>query len=188
MNTTLPQVREYALHTFEPDDWVELRTINAEKRVRKFWTRARDLSGLVPEFERLNRAGFNIYIGPNPRTGQGQSGDASVSICRCLFLDFDGIEPGDGCGRWDFVEARIEAAQLPMPTMTIFSGHGIHCYWRLDEPLSPDRWQTVQRKLIATLGADRACSNPERLLRLPGFLNHKLELSVECFQMFVGTP
>lgn len=182
--TTVEQVQVYAACVFEPRDIMEIRAITSGGRVRKFWRTAQDLPGLGPELEHLNRQGYNIYAGPNPRKGEGLSGDENVVVCRCLFTDFDKVEPGDGCGIWEFVEPRIEAAGLPMPTLVVFSGHGIHTYWRLSEPLEPDRWTGVQSRLIATLGSDPACKNLERVMRLPGFLNVKKAPHADCFTLF----
>jgi len=182
--TAAEQVKEYRDHTFELGDIVELRAIASGGRVSKFWKQADDLLELVPELQRLNRAKFNIYIAPNPRKAEGLSGDVNVLLCRCLFADFDGVEPGDGCGVYEFIEPRIEAAGLPLPTMTIFSGHGCHCYWRLEEPITVERWQPLQERLIAALGSDKACKNPERFLRLPGFENHKFKTPADCFTRY----
>lgn len=184
--TTIEQIRLYVACVFEPMDIVEVRAIASGGRVRKFWRNAQDLPGLVPELERLNGQGYNVYCGPNSRRTKGLSGDANVLFCRTLFVDFDGVEPGDGCGVWEFIEPRIEGAGLPMPTLAVFSGHGIHVYWRLTEAITPDRWRAVQERLIATLGADPACKNPERLMRLPGFSNRKYKPFVDCFTMFAG--
>lgn len=178
------QVRQHVGYVLEPGDIVEVRAITNGGRVRKFWRAARDLPGLVPDLERLNRQGFNIYAGPNPRRGEGLSCDDNVAVCRCLFADFDKIEPGDGCGIWEFVTPRIEAAGLPMPTLAVFSGHGIHTYWRLSDPLAPDHWRELQSRLIVTLGSDPACSNPERVMRLPGFKNVKKTPHIDCFIIF----
>ena len=163
---------------------MEVRAVASGGRVRKFWRIAQDLPGLAPELARLNCQGYNIYVGPNPRKGERLSGDAHVGPCRCLFGDFDKIEPGDGCGIWEFVEPLIEAAGLPMPTFVVFSGHGVHAYWRLTGALEPDRWAGLQSRLIATLESDPACKNPERVMRLPGFLNVKKPPHVDCFLMF----
>jgi hypothetical protein len=182
--TAMEQVQVYRDCIFEPEDIVEVRAIASGGRVRKFWRVARDLPGLVPELERLNCQGFNIYAGPNPRTGERLSGDESTALCRCLFVDFDKIEPGDGCGIWEFVAPCIEAMGLPMPTLAVFSGHGIHAYWRLTEPLKPAEWAGLQSRLIATLESDPACKNPERLMRLPGFLNVKKAPHADCFILF----
>lgn len=182
--TAAKQVRQYVACVFEPGDIVEVRAIAPGGLVRKFWRTARDLPGLVPELERLNRNGFNIYAAPNPRKGDSVSGDENVLLCRTLFVDFDKIEPGDGCGIWEFVEPRIQATGLPMPTLAVFSGHGAHAYWRLTETLEPAEWAGLQARLIATLESDPACKNPERVMRLPGFLNVKKAPHADCFIMF----
>jgi hypothetical protein len=181
--TTVEQIQPFADCVFEPADIVEIRAIARGGQVRKFWSKARDLPGLVPKLERLNRQNYNIYVGPNPRKAEGLSGDENVQVCRTLFVDFDKIDPGDGCGIWEFVEPRIEAAGLPIPTLTVFSGHGIHAYWRLTEALKPAEWAGPQSRLIATLESDPACKNPERVMRLPGFLNVKKAPHADCFIM-----
>jgi hypothetical protein len=58
--------------------------------------------------------------------------------------------------------------------MTIASGHGIHAYWRLAEPMIDlEYWSALQKRLIALLNSDAAIHDPARLMRLPGFTNHK---------------
>lgn len=181
---TLEQIRMYQSCIFDPEDVVEVRAIAPGGRVKRFWRQAHDLCGLVGELRHLNGRGYNIYCGPNPRRGEGLSGDENVVICRCLFCDFDGVEAGDGCGIYEFVEPRIDAARLPTPSLVVFSGHGIHAYWRLTEAVAPDRWRTVEQRLIATVGADPTCKNPERLMRLPGLMNVKVKPYTECFIVF----
>ena len=166
---------------FEPDDIVELRCIGP-RAVHRRWTAAGRLASLAGELARFNRQGCNIYFGPNPRRGPGRSGDAGVHLARCLFCDFDGIPPGDGCGRFEFVHNGIFMAGLPEPTLGIASGHGIHIYWRLMEPLEDlVAWRAVQSGLASRLGADPAIKNPERLMRLPGFQNTKYKPYQDCF-------
>ena len=100
---------------------------------------------------------------------------------RTLFVDFDdsdadahGISPGDGCGRSEFLLWKLDEKDLPNPDMVINSGHGLHCYWRLAAPITDmEKWETMQQKLIETLHSDNAIKNPERVMRLPGFLNKK---------------
>lgn len=180
----MEQVQVYRDSVFEPGDIVEVRAIASGGHVRKFWRTARNLPDLVPDLESLNREGFNIYAGTNPRRAEGMSGDENVVVCRCLFADFDKIDPGDGCGIWEFVEPRIEATGLPMPTLVVFSGHGVHAYWRLSESLEPGRWAGLQSRLIVSLESDPACKNRERVMRLPGFKNVKKAPHADCFIMF----
>ena len=110
----------------------------------------------------------------NPRIEFAKSGDDNVKLARWLFADFDHIEPGDGCGRWEFISDRIYRAGLETPDMVISSGHGLHTYWKLSEPLRDmERWRAIQEKLVITLNSDKNIKNPERIMRVPGFQNMK---------------
>jgi len=167
-------LQTYSQMVFEPADIVELRLIKVGGKPIQQWKKAEELPGQMESLTRLNQQGYNIYAGPNPRREAGKSGDANVLLARCLFCDFDGIEPGDGCGRWEFVLGRIIEAELPEPDMVICSGHGIHTYWKLDEHLKDmDKWRQVQQQMNDALGADTTIKNPERIMRLPGFWNVK---------------
>ena len=66
--------------------------------------------------------------------------------------------------------------------MVIHSGHGIHTYWKLEEPLNDmDKWRQVQQRMNSVLDADITIKNPERIMRLPGFLNVKEKPFQESF-------
>ncbi|MFH1266011.1 MAG: DUF3987 domain-containing protein, partial [Planctomycetota bacterium] len=81
--------------------------------------------------------------------------------------DFDHTTADDAQARW-------QALGLPEPTTFIASGHGVHAYWRLSEPLTDlGVWSCFQRDLAAAVGSDPAVSDPPRIMRLPGFRNHK---------------
>jgi hypothetical protein len=167
------QLGQYVASVFDPGDWVETRHLrNGEGH--KGWTPANALPQQQKHFAALNDQGWNIYAGANPRTARGQSGDEAVSLCRCLFADFDGIK-ADGVSRSEIVGCRIDDAGLPVATLMMNSGHGIHTYWRLAEPIDPERWKALQIRLNFTLGSDPAIKNPERIMRLPGFANVKAE-------------
>jgi KaiC/GvpD/RAD55 family RecA-like ATPase len=122
----------------------------------------------------LNRDGWNIYVGAAPRPKAGVSGDANIEICRVLFADFDGQHFPAGCtDQTGYVLSKVEDVGLPVPSMVVNSGHGQHCYWRLRDELSPDRWKMGNRRLSELLGSDPSVSNPERILRLAGTVNYK---------------
>jgi hypothetical protein len=71
---------------------------------------------------------------------------------------------------------RLADAQMPGPSLVVWSGSGMHIYWLLD-PLPAKClpvWQRIQDKLIATLkpvGADAAAKDCTRLLRIVGSRN-----------------
>ena len=165
---------------FEPDDIVELRFIKS-KSIKRQWHYARDLPKYFDQWQHLNNRGYNIFIGINPRKQFNESGDKNVLHSRFFFADFDKIEPGDGCGIWEFVSDRIFQAEIDLPDFEVFSGHGIHTYWKLSEPLKNLKsWRKIQTALIKMLDSDKAIKNPERIMRLPGFINVKSE-PTDCF-------
>ncbi len=180
-SATLQNIQTLAKKLFDADDIVEVRCIK-ERQIVKRWSLAASLSQMAGELWELNQQGYNIYYGVNPRTAHGKSGDTHVLLARCLFCDFDNIEPGDGCGRWEFVYTDLFIAGLPEPTLGVTSGHGIHVYWRLAEPITDlAAWRKIQINLNAHVKADPTIKNPERIMRLPGFKNVKTEPYQDCF-------
>jgi hypothetical protein len=177
----MSDITKYIDTIFEPDDIVEMRLLLKDRSPIQQWHFAKDLSKQIDQWQRLNEQGYNIYIGVNPRKAFNTSGDDNVLHGRFFFADFDNIDPGDGCGIWEFVSDRIYRAGLDVPDLAIFSGHGIHTYWKLPEPMNDlDRWKKIQAGLAEKLDSDKAIKNPERIMRLPGFKNVKKE-PVDCF-------
>jgi hypothetical protein len=172
---------EFTNTIFEPGDWIELRALKGGS-AQKLWSKAFEVQALAGRLKSLNEEAFNIYFGPNPRKAAGVSGDDSVDLCRCIFVDFDGIGAANKSG---IVMAKIMQAGLPRPTIAVSSGHGVHCYWRLNSPLEPGLWSELQARLNVTVGSDTSIKNPERLMRLPGFLNCKSEPFVKCEIIYV---
>lgn len=175
------QLQIYSQLVFEPaDDIVELRLIKAGEKPVQRWVTAKELPGQTEMLERYNQNDFNIYAGTNPRKAPGLSGDEHVKLARSIFADFDHIENGD-LEPSEFILKKIKEAKLPKPTMLIDSGHGIHVYWLLEEPLVDlSQWKLIQQRLIVTLDSDKSIKNPERIMRLPGFWNVKKKPYVEC--------
>jgi hypothetical protein len=166
MSNALKQCRQLFAAIFEPEDVIEFRTL---KQVAKRWTRADDIAGVIEEFERFNNAGRHCYFGANPRTGDGGSTAEAVALARCVYADFDGNTTADEASE------RIAAAGLPEPTATVFTGGGIHAWWRLDQPIADARQHGLMlKRLAAALSSDEAgTSGWPRIMRLPGLVNHK---------------
>jgi hypothetical protein len=108
-----------------------------------------------------------IYISMNAlNDGARGRTKADVAIVRHVYLDFD--ENGTAA-----VEAVVKREDLPKPNYLVNS--------------SPDKWQVVwkvegfvkeeaealQQALVRETGADPAATDSARVLRLPGFYNHK---------------
>jgi len=178
MNTTAPRrtwtpaeaLAAYSGFVWAPDDLIELRPLPASRGAPcpwpRQWVKAADLSGMVQDLLAANHEGANLFAGVMPRRTDGGGTDADCFPGRVVWADFDNVQPRES---W----RTIEGAGLPMPGMVIASGHGTHAYWRLSEPAAPEIVSRIVANLAAVLGSDSTVKNPSRIMRLPGFLNHK---------------
>jgi hypothetical protein len=93
---------------------------------------------------------------------------------RAVYVDLDAQHD------LDRVLEVLGAAQLPSPSLVVWSGRGLHLYWLLC-PVPKQAlpvWQRIQDALLKTLssmGADPACRDCTRVLRLAGTVNSKNE-------------
>lgn len=134
----------------------------------------RDLHGFdAAALQADNEAGASIYLvtGDADRaTGKDKSGkptgcvqDSDITCCRALFAEWDDRPIAWQLHAWKELE-------LPEPTVIVTTGgKSAHLYWTLSEPMAPDAWRVLQRRLLAYCDADRSLCNPSRLMRLPGF-------------------
>jgi len=163
-NITREELARYAACVFQPYDIVEVRRLPSG---RSSWYKASELLEVAKSLLNDNQQKEHIYIGANPRCVRGGTRSKDVVYARCLFVDFDGISYETARDRW-------HKAGIPPPTLTITSGHGIHAYWRLKETIKDmGLWSNLQKRLICLLNSDNAIHDPPRIMRLPGFINHK---------------
>jgi len=111
--------------------------------------------------------GFNLYavIGEaDSATGKGGGvQDTDITGCPALFVEWDdGADIDTQAQRW-------RALKLPEPSLMVATGgKSVHCYWVLDEPISAAEWKRITARLITHCNSDKQCSNPSRVMRLPG--------------------
>jgi hypothetical protein len=178
------QVAQLFCVIFDPGDLVEYRPLHSERnRDSKrqqwhLWTGdAGDLRGILDDIEPLIPQGYNMFFGANPRKTRGGGGE-DVALARCLFCEFDkplhGADDPDAiCSRQEALQ-RIEDAGLPFPSAVMESGRGVHCYWRLTEPMTDlAAWSAIQKAVIRRLQSDPIIHDRPRLMRLPGMFNAK---------------
>lgn len=159
----MPIDRDFLACLYESGDLVEVRLLPGK---RIMFHKVDQLHELDAELGSANAGGENVYIGANPRRRKGGK-CADVACARCLFVDIDQAAPKAAL-------RQIADAGLPMPTCAVASGHGLHAYWRLAEPMTDLRtWTTAQKHLIRLLASDKSIHDPPRIMRLPGFVNHK---------------
>lgn len=159
------QLEKFASVLFENKDIVEIRAL---KGGRSFWVPAEELPDMASELMTLNENKQNIYCGANPRKRRKCKTNEGVALSRVLFADFDG-----GIDRDEALD-RVERNGLPIPSLMLFSGHGIHAYWRSDEPMIDfnERRENMLR-IAKAVGSDNRVHDAARIMRLPGFINWK---------------
>jgi len=163
-----------------PDDLIEIRPIPLWGATRE-WIKANDLHAIVPRLREENERGHNLYMGVLPRNKEGGGKAEDVLGGRVLFADFDNTTP-------EAIEFILENAGFPVPTMIVNSGHGTHIYFRLSSFIERDALHDANARLVRhfiTLEEtkdliDPSVKDPARILRLPGFINHK-EPIANCF-------
>jgi len=133
-----------------------------------------------------NHAGANVYVAANPlRSGSRKRTKENIASVRHLYIDID----SDGDARL----AALRASDLvPPPTAILCTSPGKYqALWRTDG-FDFERQEQTLKLLAIAFGGDPACTDCNRVLRVPGFLNHKYDpahrVTVEYPDDSVWTP
>lgn len=108
--------------------------------------------------EQWQAEGRGVYLVIN----DGGDNDSEITACRALFCEWD-----DRPKHWQLYA--WQELGLPEPTIQIDTGgKSIHSYWVFSDPIAPDHWRSLQKRLLEHADADRTLKNPSRVMRLPG--------------------
>ncbi len=116
-----------------------------------------------------DRAGSNIYIAANPlRPGSRRRTKECIAEVRHLYLDID----TDGDAR---IASLLASDRVPAPHCIVSTSPGKYqVLWRVQGFDFAQQEQALKLLAIA-FGGDPACTDCNRVLRVPGFLNHKYD-------------
>ena len=164
-----------------------LRRDNAERPTQRI---VRLEQALAPTYLRWlaheNHGGANVYVTANPlRAGSRKRTKESMASVRHLYIDID----TDGDAR---LAALLASDAVPTPTVILSTSPGKYqVLWRVDGFDFALQEQTLKLLTIA-FGGDPACTDCNRVLRIPGFLNRKYDpphrVTVEYLCDSVWTP
>jgi hypothetical protein len=114
-----------------------------------------------------NHNGANVYVAANPlRSGSRKRTKDCIEEVRYLYLDID----VDGDNR---IAALIESEAVPVPTVILStSPKKYQVLWRV-EGFDFDQQENTLKSLAIAFGGDSACTDRNRVLRVPGFRNCK---------------
>ncbi len=114
-----------------------------------------------------NAAGANVYVAANPLApGSRKRTKESIGEVRHLYLDLD-----------TDADAKLTALRgsnvVPIPSAIVWTSVGKYqVLWRV-ESIPFEQQESLLKALAITFGGDPACTDLNRVLRLPGFLNQK---------------
>lgn len=108
----------------------------------------------------------------------------NATLLKAIWIDCD-VKENDPrhyptlADAWAAISAFRKKVSLPAPSILVNSGGGLHVYWTSDKPLSLDDWRPYAEGLKALLLREGVLcdtgltTDPARLLRVVGTLNHK---------------
>lgn len=114
-----------------------------------------------------NHNGSNIYVAANPlRSGSRKRTKESIASVRHVYLDID----EDGDARLATLRA---SNSVPSASATLSTSPGKYqVFWRV-EGFDFEQQETILKRLAVAFGGDLACTDCNRVLRIPGFANRK---------------
>jgi hypothetical protein len=133
-----------------------------------------------------NSTGANIHVAANPlRPGSRKRTKESIASVRHLYIDID----TDGDARLAALQASV---LVPTPTSVLSTSSGKYqVLWRV-EGFDFPRQEQMLKLLAIAFGGDPACTDCNRVLRIPGFLNRKYDpahrVTVEYPEDSIWTP
>lgn len=114
-----------------------------------------------------NNHGANIYVAANPlRSGSRKRTKECIASVRHLYIDID----DDGDARLAALRA---SNAVPVPSVILSTSPSKYqVLWRVDG-FDLQEQEIALKQLAIAFGGDPACTDCNRVLRIPGFLNRK---------------
>ena len=181
----------YIRWNFDPEDRLAVVLIQQEgddkgKVEQKFYSAAQAAGPRLQAFLRYRNAhGWDIYASANPlKPGARRRGKSDVLEARWLYLDAD----ENGNPILARVDADAAAGRIPEPTAVVNTSPGRYqVLWRI-EPTDTSKAEAMLRGLAHHYGSDRAATDCNRVLRLPGFHSRKRGAPVRLLRYLQGPP
>ena len=144
---------------------VDVRYINDTDKTVPAIPRRGLLADMWAEMVAWNNAGYGLFMVVNALDGHGRE-ISNVAHIRAHFVDLDAVD----------APARLAEASVwqPSPSFMVNSSpNKYHVYWPVVPYLDNERYTGIQRKMRQLFGGDKSVTDPTRVMRLPGSLNHK---------------
>ena len=170
MNTQI--AHEFLIRSFHPGETIALllRRENPPSTTQRIVTVEQATAPRYLAWLRYeNHSGANIYVAANPlRSGSRKRTKECIAVVRHLYLDID----VDGDER---IAALRASDAVPVPSAILSTSPGKYqALWTV-EGFDFDQQENTLKLLVIAFGGDSACTDRNRVLRVPGFLNRKYD-------------
>jgi hypothetical protein len=161
---------DYILDNFEPDDRLAVVLIDRGSGVvTQRIASARQIA--APEFQiwlkSENRAGRDVFVSMNALDEQARGRTREdVAVVRHLYLDFD----NNGTAA---VHQLRDREDMPEPNYLVNTSPD---HWQVSwkvQGFGKEQAEEMMRAMVREFGADPAATDSARVMRIPGFANHK---------------
>jgi hypothetical protein len=160
----------FICENFTPEDRLAIVVVNNSprsviQRIAKASTIAQNNFQNWLQSKNADRAEIYISMNALKDSAAGRT-KADIATVRHLFLDLDN-------GGTAALHSILKRKDLPKPSFLVSSSPGKwQILWRV-AGFTPAESESLQRCLAREVGADLAATDCSRVLRLPGFYNHK---------------
>jgi len=179
------------LYSDNIDGYIQIMQLQNGKANKVYNAKYDELWDILEQF----KGQYDVYITPNTYYKPGRA-VSYIRQLRALYIDID-LKKGKTIN--DAIQEVILLVfdnKIPMPSMFVDSGRGLHLYWRIeDAPYQAlDTWQALEDYLynkLKHIGADAKATDAARVLRLPSTKNSKnkkmckvLHITEEKYSMY----
>ncbi len=161
---------DYIRDNFQPDDRLAVVIKNRQEVIQRIATAAKIASEPYQAWLRFHNAhGADIYISMNTLKPEALGRTKNdIEAVRHIYLDLD----HDAAKTVAFLGEDI---RVPNPSYVLNTSEGKYqVIWKISE-CDPSRAERLQQSMAIEYNADRAATDVTRVLRIPGFYNHKYE-------------
>jgi len=161
---------EFIDDNFDPNDRLAVVLIDRRSgAVTQRLARARQIAS--PEFQvwlgERNRMGADVFVSMNALAEQARGRTrADVAVIRHLYLDFD--ENGT-----EAIRHLLHSEDIPKVNYLVSTSPD---HWQVSwkvQGFGTEQAEATMRELVRAFGADPAATDCSRVMRVPGFVNHK---------------
>jgi len=168
----------------EKDMWIQFFCLKNNQDIEIKYTNLDKPENTIQSILKLNEKGYNIFYSVCPLNRKERQ-ERNVKYVPGAWIDIDLKHQPENTDIEDLLNRLREFSYTP--SIIIRSGHGIHSYWKVKEPLEieTEKDRIEHKKLLAGLikvfNGDQQPKGLQSLMRLPGTKNYKNSQNpVEC--------